>query len=324
MTMSRLHHMLRPPNVAEERAFEKANVSARLQRYLRTNPLDRFAIDEPYRRKVQLTERHLGTPGGFILDIGGNTAGEATILQQHGYRMVVGDINEIALDISRQRAEIFGLQKPGYVALDAHQLPFRDASFSGVMVLEALHHFVDYGRVLADIHRVLKPGGRLVSVEPNSLDPFRRASEVRDRCRGTIEKSFSAANLSELCERAGFARVRVEPFANGKSSWKLEEVPAYRRPVARLHGWLSEQWPVVFGAHSLVAEKAGELGREESDTDWCELLRSPVNLEPVRFAPELQRWVERNAGGSFPDYNGIPVLVAADRRAVVGAFAGAG
>ena len=117
--MFKFRHIFAPPDVQEERDFEKANVTAKLERYLRTNPLDRFAFDEAYRHKVELTERNLGPIRGLILDIGGNTAGEATILQQRGFRIVVGDINELALDISRQRAEKFGLQKPGYVAFDA-------------------------------------------------------------------------------------------------------------------------------------------------------------------------------------------------------------
>lgn len=312
--MFKFRHIFEPPSVSEEREFERVNVTAKLERYLRTNPLDRFATDEAYRNKVELIERNLGSIRGPILDIGGNTAGEATILQQRGFRMVVGDINESALDISRQRVEKFGLRSPDYVALDAHHLPFRDASFSAVTVIEALHHFVEYDRVLGEIHRVLKPGGRLFSAEPNSLNPIRRASEVRDRLRGTIEKSFYAGELRRMCEKAGFAPVTVKPFAHGKSSWKMEEVPVYRRSAARFHGWLSHTFPVVFGSHALVAEKGGGAENPNPEVDLRELLCSPVNGESLRFDPELKRWVETGSGGSFPDFNGIPVLIAEDRQ----------
>lgn len=306
-------HIFKEVDVAEEREYERANVERKLARYLSTNPMDRFAADTAYRRKVEHTQAALGPVRGLVLDIGGNTAGEATILQQRGFRMLVGDINESALDISRQRVEKFGLKPPGYVALDAHHLPFEDGVFGAVTVLEALHHLVDYDRVLGEIFRVLKPGGRLVSIEPNAGNPIRRASEVRDRLRGTIEKSFHAEELKGLCEKAGFTEVRVEPYASGKSSWKMAEVPFYRRSLARLHGWLSENFPVRFGALALVAHKAGHL-TEEKDPELAAILRSPVNGEPLAFDAAQERWVESGGEGTFPQFNGIPVLIADDRR----------
>lgn len=314
--MFKLRHVFKAPNASEERAFERANVQAKLERYLRTNPLDRFAGDAAWRHKVETTERMLGPVRGLVLDIGGNTAGEATVLQQRGYRIVVSDINETALDISRRRAEKFGLQPPGYVAADAHHLPFEDAAFDAVTVLEALHHFVDYDRVLGEIFRVLKPGGRLVSLEPNAINPIRRASEIRDRLRGTIEKSFTGGELARLAERAGFSPVTVTPFGNRKSSWKIDEVPLYRRSFARLHGWLSESFPVLFGAHALLALKPGELTPSAADADWTSLLRSPVTREPLQHTTD-QRWAD--SGGTFPELNGIPVLIAEDREVLPGA-----
>lgn len=311
--MFKLRHVFNPVNVREEREFERANVAAKLERYLRTNPLERLANDAAYRRKVELTQQLLGPVRGPILDIGGNTAGEATILQQRGFRMVVGDINESALGISQKRVEKFALARPDYVALDAHHLPFRDEAFAAVTVLEALHHFVDYDRVLGEIRRVLQPGGRLVSIEPNAANPIRRASEIRDRLRGTIEKSFHADGLRRLCERAGFVEVRVEPYASGKSSWKLEEVPVYRRSLARLHGWLCDTYPARFGALSLLAMKPGE-PPPAANAELAAIVRSPVNGQPLRFDAAQQLWIEEGGEGAFPHLDGIPVLIADDRR----------
>jgi ubiquinone/menaquinone biosynthesis C-methylase UbiE len=47
--------------------------------------------------------------------------------------------------------------------LDAHQLPFGSETFAAVAVIEALHHFADYNRVLEEIFRVLKRGGTLLA-----------------------------------------------------------------------------------------------------------------------------------------------------------------
>jgi len=83
-------------SVKQEREFEKSNVLKRKEKYLQTNPLDRYKNDEPYRKKIDFIKNKLVRTNGLILDIGGNTAGEATILQTFGYKFVVGDINEFA------------------------------------------------------------------------------------------------------------------------------------------------------------------------------------------------------------------------------------
>jgi len=311
--MFKLRHFYRAPDVEEEREFERANIRTKTERYLGTNPFVRFQSDAAYRAKVERIAAHLGDLRGFILDIGGNTAGEATILKQQGFNMVVGDINEVALDVSRQRVEKFGLAKPHYVGLDAHNLPFKDASVSAVTVIEALHHFFDYDQALGEILRVLKPGGKLFSLEPNALNPLRRASEVRDRFRGTIEKSFFVSQLEQLCTRAGFARAGARAYPMGRSSWKLQEVPAYRRPVTRLHGWLSENYPTVFGGLMLEAHKAGKLVEQDAaEIPLSAVLRSPVGKSDVVFDSSLRLWVEIGGDLGFPDVNGIPILVAKD------------
>jgi len=319
--MASLRFLFRSVTVSEERDFERDNVARKTEKYLRTNPLDRVRDDPTYGLKIRHIREGLQVDGkpiqGLILDIGGNTAGEATVLRQEGYNFIVGDINEVALEISRKRVAKFGLAAPGYVALNALELPFPDNSFSAVTIIEALHHMPDYGKALAEAHRVLRPGGVFYSHEPNGLSPLRRLSEVRDRLRGTIEKSFFISQLQRLCRQAGFQEVRVRALAFGTSTWKAQEVPLYRRPIHYLHGYLQAKVPRFFGPLDVRARKPGELvDQPAAGQDWKQLLCNPINRNRLTFEPESHRWVDTQAGLWFRDCAGIPLLIEADATPV--------
>lgn len=297
---------------AREREFERQNVAGKREDYLKSNPIQRYQDDEVYRSKVDQLRQGLlkltgGPPERWILDLGGNTGGETTVLQQEGLQMVLSDINEVALEVARARAANFGLEPPCSVAADVHSLPFRDESFQVVMVIEALHHFEDYGKALGEIFRVLEPGGGLMALEPNGWNPLRRLSEVRDRFRGTIEKSFTRGQLGRLLRKAGFEEIEVLAVPSGRSALRMGDVPRYRRWLARVHSFLQQKFPRFFGAYQIWAVKAGETSGEAER--WPGFLREPGGKGRLRRRGS--RWEGSNV--SFPDYRGVPVLVHDDR-----------
>ena len=86
-------------------------------------------------------------PQGEILDIGGGTA------HIKNFRSDV-----VSVDI---------VPFPGIdVVSDAHQLPFPNTTFAGIVMLDVLHHLESPLDFLNEASRVLKPGGRLAMIEP--------------------------------------------------------------------------------------------------------------------------------------------------------------
>lgn len=94
-------------------------------------------------------------PEGRVLDIGGGTA----------------HIKDFRPDIVSTDILLF----PGIdVVADAHRLPFPDESFTGVVMLDVLHHLERPIEFLEEASRVLKPDGRLAMIEPAMTNVARR------------------------------------------------------------------------------------------------------------------------------------------------------
>lgn len=84
----------------------------------------------------------------------------------------------IGADLSLENLEKGRRQHPevaGWVLMDAHKLPFSDASADVILILEALYFMENPVTVLEECHRVLRPGGSLlISVNNKDMPGFHR------------------------------------------------------------------------------------------------------------------------------------------------------
>ena len=80
----------------------------------------------------------------------------------------------IGLDRYPGKARFAARAVPGaaLVVGDAGALPFRSGAFAGVLIRDLFHHLRDARGAAAEAVRVLAPGGMLVVLEPNGLNPF--------------------------------------------------------------------------------------------------------------------------------------------------------
>ena len=95
----------------------------------------------------------------------------------------------------------FSKVKPNFHLMDAHSLEFEDESFDFVYGCAILHH-LDYVRALDEVCRVLKPGGRILFVEPLGINPVGKLVRAMTPFARTVdEKPLMFKELAELGKR---------------------------------------------------------------------------------------------------------------------------
>ena len=169
--------------------------------------------------------------GAKVLDIAGGTGDLARAIAKRAGpsgEVWLTDINEAMLSTGRDRMIDAGLLLPVALA-DAEHLPFPDRYFDVVTVAFGLRNMTHKDRALAEMQRVLRPGGKLLVLEFSKVwkplaplyDAYslkvlpwlgKRIADDADSYRylaESIRMHPDQATLAEMLRTAGFARVQV-------------------------------------------------------------------------------------------------------------------
>ena len=136
-------------------------------------------------------QRHVATyrlcapllPDGRVLDLG---CGVGHSFRELAPRETVG------VDMSAEA--LAGQERETHVA-DMRSLPLPDDSFASVLSVQSIEHVPDAERVLAEVVRVLEPGGTAIFVTPNRLE-FARPDEIIDPYHYV---EYDPRQLHDLC-----------------------------------------------------------------------------------------------------------------------------
>lgn len=167
--------------------------------------------------KVRLIELANVKPGERVFDLACGTGDIAFEAARRGATVVGLDITPRMIELARRKPEGAG---GAWMVGDMLALPAADATFDVVTTGYGLRNVVDLPRALAEIHRVLRPGGRLCSLD-------------FDRPEGRVKRAVYLAYLTAVGSSLGWVLHR-DPDTYRYIPESIRRYPGARGVVAMM------------------------------------------------------------------------------------------
>ena len=178
-----------------------------------------YKLEDIVKQRQQTLERLALQPGEKVFDIGcgvGFLAHELALKVGETGKVVGIDQNPEMIRHSQQRCE--GLPQIEFNEGDASQLPAEDQAFDAVSCTQVLLYVKDVSKVLTEMRRILKPGGRLVIVETdwrgvvlNSADDA-LTKNIFSAWDNSVPSPNLPVHLKPLLQKHGFYKIKVDPI----------------------------------------------------------------------------------------------------------------
>jgi len=188
------------------------------ERYGRGGPFparDALSLLNPQRRRLHPIDASLRffriEPGDTVLELGpgpGYFTIEAARLVGPEGRVVCVDVQPGMVEVLAERLRRERAERARSIVGDATRLPLADRSIDAAFLVFVLGEIPDRPAALAELRRVLKPGGVLSVMETLTDSDYQLEASVTDLCR-----AFGFTELDRRAQRLGYARCFTAPAA---------------------------------------------------------------------------------------------------------------
>lgn len=205
----------------------------------------------PTRRYEDMADRialraMLPRSGGRLLEVGAGFGRLADEYQAFG-TVVLLDASQALLEAARER--VAGDPRFSVVCGDAFSLPFPSASFEAVVCIRVIHHFADPRPAIAELGRVLRPGGVLVLESANRRNI---RAIITHGFRHGLPSPFARGSIAyaDAYDRPRRSR-HTQAIAAGSGSARWYASSSYLHGPIDLRTWLEDQGMRVTACRSV-------------------------------------------------------------------------
>jgi SAM-dependent methyltransferase len=169
--------------------------------------------------------------GKKVLDVG---SGNGYVLSRYaleGADVYGVDITPTGIDLCRRRFELMNLEG-NFTVASAEALPFEDETFDCVCSIGVVHHTPDTEKALDEIHRVLKPGGRVI------LMVYHRNSALY-QFKFRLERLLTGKSMQQLVNEVdGIGNPKGDVYSRAEFARLLDRYDDVDMFVGLLQGWM--------------------------------------------------------------------------------------
>jgi SAM-dependent methyltransferase len=176
-----------------------------------------FSLTLKKKQKLDLLLRLLGTPGRderlLLLTNGDNNGAMNYVFRQRGGRWTWGEFEEAPIG----EMEAFLQDRVVHVATE--RLPFDDAAFDAVVVIDVHEHLSDPAPLNRELWRVVRPGGRIIVTTPNG-DNSKPAVRIKNflgmtkETYGHVRDGYTIPELRTMMAGVGFQPSGAGHYSN--------------------------------------------------------------------------------------------------------------
>ena len=155
-------------------------------------------------------------PKDTVLDFGAGACWTSRMMAQLGCDVIACDVSPTALRLGEELCRLQpapGRGQVRFLVFDGRRLDLPDASVDRIACMDAFHHVPSWPEVLAEFHRVLKPGGRVVMAEPGPEHSRTAAAQQEMSMYTVLERNVIIEDVAALAAKAGFTSTAIGMYS---------------------------------------------------------------------------------------------------------------